>query len=132
MNHDIIHVAKLSKGRDTCMLFLRKMGSETYQWFEDHEPTKVKGITPEEAIRLAKRHFSFDSLNFLNCGKRFTLPERDEHGSNALFHQMAASYSSFNGIYYDEELGHSCQVKEASQEALDLLAQLNTWKTTLQ
>jgi len=128
MSHEIIHVAKITKGRDTQTLFLKKTGPETYQWFQEQESTEVKGITPEEAIRLAKRHWSFDPLRFLNCGKRFTLPERDEHGGNALFHQMAASYRTFNGIYYDEELGHSCQVKEASQEALELFAKLENPK----
>jgi len=124
MSHEIIHVAKLIRGWETRYLFLKKTGPETYQWFDEEQSTDVKGITPEEAIRLARRHWSFDTLRFLDCGKRFTLPERDEHGGNALFHQMAESYRSFNGIYYDEELGHSCQVREASQEALELMDRL--------
>lgn len=124
MSHDVIHVARLIRGREKLTLFLKKTDTETYQWFIEERPTDVKGITPEEAIRLAKRYWSFDTLRFLNCGKRFTLPERDEHGGNALFHQMVASYKTFNGIYFDEELGHSCQVREASQEALELMAKL--------
>lgn len=124
MTLDIVHVAKLIDGRNVHTLFLRKTGAETYKWFMEDTPTDVKGITPEEAIRLAKRHWTLQPLVFLDCGKRFTLPERDEHGTHALFQQMAASYSSFNGIYYDEELGHSCIVKEASQEAVELLSQL--------
>jgi len=124
MSHKVIHIAKLIRGLKTIYLFLKKTDSETYQWFEGEIPTEVKGITPEEANRLARRYWSFDTLQFLDCGKRFTLPERDEHGGNTLFHQMVASYRSFNGIYFDEELGHSCQVREASQEALDMMALL--------
>lgn len=120
MKHEIIHIAKYKKKGLTVYLILKKTGPETYQWFENEEPTHVKGITPEEAIRLAKRYWTMDSFRFINCGFRFTLPERDEHGGNALFHQMNASYNAFNGIYYDEELGYSCIVKNASEEAKDL------------
>ena len=120
MNNDLIHIARHQAGRDLIYLYLKKTGSETYQWFEGDTATEVKGITPEEAMRLAKRHWKSDSFHFVNCGFRYTLPERDEHGGNALFHQMVASYGAFNGIYYDEELGHSCVVKNASDEAKHL------------
>jgi len=125
VNHEIIHIATLKKGLEIRHLYLKKTGPETYQWFDEEEATDVKGITPEEAMRLAKRHWNLYPIQFLNCGKRLTLPERDEHGGNALFHQMALSYRSFNGIYYDEELGHSCIVKDASQEALEHLSHLD-------
>jgi hypothetical protein len=120
MKNNFVHIARIKEGRRHSYLYLKKTGSETYQWFHGDEPTEVKGITPEEACRLAVRHWRIHSFRFVRCGFRFTLPERDEHGSNALFHQMAASYDAMNGIYYDEELGHSCIVKEASSEAKTL------------
>ncbi len=126
MNNDIIHIAKILSRGETVYLFLKKTGLDTYQWFEDEETTEVKGITPEEAMRLAKRQWKRASFRFVNCGFRFTLPERDEHGGNALFCQMAASYAASNGIYFDEELGHSCIVKKASDEANELLRKLKS------
>lgn len=114
--NEIIHVAIL----DFSYLYLRKTGPETYQWFLGENPTEVKGITPEEACRLARKAWALQNFRFMRCGMRFTLPERDECGNNALFHQMVASYSVPNHIYFDEELGHSAVVREASEEALAL------------
>lgn len=124
MKSDIIHIASIKPEGRTAYLFLKKKDPRTYQWFEENHETEVKGITPEEALRLAKKHWQYVSFRFVHCGFRFTLPERDEHGGNALFCQMAASYASSNGIYFDEELGHSCIVKNASSEAVQLLKQL--------
>jgi hypothetical protein len=123
-NNPIIHVAKLNN-RDTLYLLLKKIDESRYTWFfkgkgKDEELSPVSGISVEEAIRKARSYWKNDpTFRMLNCGFRYTLPERDEHGSNALFHQMAASYSSSNGIYFDEDLGHNCIVHNASQEALD-------------
>lgn len=117
---EILHVGK--KGSDH--VILKKTAPETFQWFEGEKPTEIKGITPEEACRLARQEWKYHNFRFLDCGKRFTLPERDEIGTNALFCQMVASYSTPNNIYYDEELGHSCVVREASEEALDFWRKL--------
>ncbi|MCB1149264.1 MAG: hypothetical protein KDK48_03790 [Chlamydiia bacterium] len=119
-NDKIYHVGTLFRDGEKKLLFLKRSGPETYQWFEGDTPTSVKGITPEEACRLARKEWKRESFTPLFCGSRFTLPERDEHGSFALFHQMGASYDSMNGIYYDDELGFSCIVKNASKEALEL------------
>ncbi len=129
MSNDIVHIARIQPEGAVVYLFLKKTGPETYRWFEGKSPTDVKGFTPEEAIRLAKRQWKYVSFRFVNCGFRFTLPERDEHGVNALFCQMAASYASSNGIYFDEELGHSCIVKNASEEARELLRKANNCTT---
>lgn len=121
----LIHVALfLRKGR-WCNLFLRKTEENRYVWFEEtrdnnETPTDLAADNAEEALRLAHRQWRSDSFRTLRCGYRFTLPERDEIGTNALFHQMVASFSTANGIYFDEELGHQCIVREISQEAFDL------------
>lgn len=51
---------------------------------------------------------------------RYSLPVRDEVGTNAFFWQMAKSYASSNGHYFDEEAGHMCYVDFASEEALEI------------
>lgn len=124
--NNLIHVAKIFRKGRWKYLLLRKISSNEYQWFEDffpqpETPTSIISETSEEAIRLAKRDWKNDSFTTIKCGFRFTLPERDEIGGNALFHQMAASYASVNGIYVDNELGHSCIVNNASQEAIQML-----------
>ncbi|TXI37462.1 MAG: hypothetical protein E6Q59_07775 [Nitrosomonas sp.] len=126
----LIHLATHFKGgKGWVLLFLRKAVDEGYRWLEDsingeEVPTNVVAKDPEEAIRLAHRQWKGASFRTIRCGYRFTLPERDEIGMNALFHQMVASYSTMNGVYFDDDLGHQCIVKEISQEAFDLYKQL--------
>ena len=106
--------------------FLRKVDPHTFSWFiadittKNETPTAVSADNIEEAIRLGNRTWKIDNFRTLNCGFRYTLPERDEHGTNALFHQMVASYTSPNGVYYDQELGANCIVHNASIEARTL------------
>lgn len=125
--NNLIHVATLRRKGRKCLLFLRKQ-EQHYIWYEVEEErevaTSVTSDSAEEAIRLARRYFAPHFFETLRCGFRFTLPERDEIGTNALFHQMVSSYSAGNGVYLDEELGHQCFVNEASQEALTLWRRL--------
>jgi len=125
----LIHVACIFAQGRWHYLFLRKNGEGHFTWHQElqsqhEEETPVSGHTIEEALRLAVRQWKEQSFRTLQCGFRYTLPERDEHGINALFHQMVASYSSSNGIYYDEELGNNCFVQNASDEAQKLWKRL--------
>ena len=125
----LIHIARIFIKGQWNYLFLRKTSNSHFSWYEeieskDENETPVSGQTVEEAMRLAPRQWKNDSFTFLNCGFRYTLPERDEHGINALFHQMAASYSTGNGVYYDEELGNNCFVQNASEMAIKLWQRL--------
>ena len=113
----LIHIAVIQPHR---YLYLRQKDPHTFVWYDGEKETTVSGITIAEAIQKARKWWKEDSFRTLNCGFRYTLPERDEHGCNALFYQMAASYSAPNGIYFDEDLGHNCIVNAASQEALGL------------
>lgn len=131
-NGKLIHAAQIfgSDGR-LRYLFLRKTGDLSFTWFEEQpdqteKETTVGAATIEEALRLAAREWKRDSFRTVFCGFRYTLPERDEHGMNALFHQMVSSYGSMNGIYYDEELGNNCFVQNASMQARDLWQRLST------
>lgn len=126
----LIHAARYFDGKGIWhYLFLRRLSPVRYTWCEESPDgteslTEIEAITPEEAMRLAAKHWKLRSFQNVNCGFRYTLPERDEHGINAFFHQMAASNSSMNGIYYDEELGNNCFVQNASDEAYRLWQRL--------
>lgn len=138
----IIHIGYLQQGRDRIYLFLRKTDSQRYLWHvadpqtglagtdENHKeefPTVIADSV-EEAIRLASRKWNNPSWKSLGCGFRFTLPERDEIGTPALFHQMVLSHKVGNGVYLDEELGCSCIVRDAPSQTLLLWKQLEQGK----
>jgi hypothetical protein len=128
----LIHVARIQNGSPIpTYLFLRKLNPQLYTWFEQGKndaetETSVSASNAEEAMRLAYRHWQNHSFRMLNCGFRYNLPERDEHGINALFHQMVASYSSSNGIYFDEDQGNNCFINFASEEARKLWKKLKS------
>lgn len=116
----LIHVARITLSTGTKFLLLRKDDPVRFTWYEDLDQELDTGIfapTAEEAIRQGYLNWKKVYFTTLNCGFRYTLPERDEHGNNALFHHMIASYSSMNGVYFDEDLGHNCFVNFASEEA---------------
>lgn len=113
---EIIHIGFIGKTP-----LLLKKEEDTFTWYRGSTPTHVSAKTIEEAISKARKEWKNEYFRTAQCGYRFTLPERDEHGSPALFYQMKASYTSPNGIYLDEELGHSCIVKNASDEARSFL-----------
>lgn len=111
------------------LLFLRQKDPTFYAWYErqqdNSEVETVLGATnTEEALRLAHKNWKIYFFQTIICGFRYSLPERDEHGSNALFHQMVSSYSTSNGVYFDQDVGHNCYVQAASQEALSLWHEL--------
>jgi hypothetical protein len=126
----LIHVACIQeKNIGFVYLFLRQVNSGHYVWFKEEpasqeKETPISGATVEEAIQRARQFWKDNFFRTLICGFRYTLPERDEHGYNALFHQMVASYASMNGVYFDDELGHNCIVYNASNEARSLSEKL--------
>jgi hypothetical protein len=134
----LIHVAKYQdpegslKNRNVFLL-LRKRSPHCFVWYKENEEakeeeTEINASTIEEAIRLANRTWKNQGFRTLNCGFCYTLPERDEHGNNALFGQMIASYTSSNGVYFDEERGHHCLVQAASNEAREYFKKLQLQK----
>lgn len=120
---NLIHIAKIGQR----YVFLRKLAPLHFAWFwwdgDSETPFDWTATSAEEALRLAQRQEEFRTVG---CGFRYTLPERDEHGMNALFYQMVASYQSPNGIYFDDELGGNCIVQFASIEARKLMMQLKS------
>lgn len=127
----IIHVGCFqSPGKGKSYLFLRQISPVAFVWYKENshaeeEETAVKGDSPAKALKEARRQWKSQGFRTVNCGFRYTLPERDEHGINALLHQMIASYSSMNGVYFDDEAGNNCFVQNASQEALSLWKRLD-------
>lgn len=121
----LIHIGRIEgKEPGGLYLFLRQKSAEQFVWYVESSPrnaqeieTEVSGLTVSQALHKARYHWRDDSFRTVNCGFRYSLPERDEHGCNALFHQMVSSCSSSNGIYFDEDLGHNCIIHFASQEA---------------
>ncbi|MEI8365590.1 MAG: hypothetical protein WCF65_04145 [Parachlamydiaceae bacterium] len=127
----LIHIATIfSTHGQWIYVFLRKNKDGHFVWYQQEKDqeieSSVSGPTVEEAMRLAARYWKANAFCTVICGFRYTLPERDEHGINALFHQMAASYSSMNGVYYDEELGNNCFVQNASDQAYRLWQSLKS------
>lgn len=127
--YPLVHVGMINIIQPHSWRFLRKVAPYRYVWFEENEKgeeieTPIEAQSATEAIRLASAQWKKAYFQLLNCGFRYTLPERDEHGLNALFCQMAASYSTSNGVYFEEELGHLCYVQNASIEAQKLWKQL--------
>lgn len=123
----LIHIAKYypfhRKGRQ--FLYLRRQSPHYYVWMEtedhltEHE-TEVCAPSLEEAFLEAQLTWKSQGYRTISCGFCYSLPERDEHGVNALFCQMVVSYSVFNGICHDAETGGSYFVEHASREALDI------------
>lgn len=109
----MIHLARIyPKGR-LKYIALRKEGKE-FVW----EGSTCCGKSHSEAIAAGRRHFKEVFFKLVSCGFRYSLPIRDETGTNALFSQMVKSYASPRGVYFDEDVGHPCLVKFASEEAL--------------
>lgn len=125
--HRLVHVAHI---RPQGYIFLRESEPSIFSWYENvdaHEKnSEISGPTVADAINQARKKWKNHYFRTLNCGFRYNLPERDEHGCNALFHQMVASYDNSNGIYFDEDLGHNCFINFASQEALNMMKQLRS------
>lgn len=125
----LIHAARIRDSHGHKLLFLRRLEPYRFIWFCETSPaneveTSVWGGTSEEALLAAYQLWKYDEFKPLHCGFRYTLPERDEVGTNALFCQMSASYQSMTGAYFDEEVGANCIVYLASQEARQLLKRL--------
>lgn len=125
----LIHIGYVQKARERQYLFLRKTEAGQYAWeyaapAEETNTPEVIADSAEEAIRLASLHWRAPAWQSLPCGFRFTLPERDEVGTPALFHQMVRSYRTGNGVYLDEELGSSCIIHDAPSLTLALWRRL--------
>lgn len=125
----LCHIGKLQRsGKKPSYVFLRQTGDHRFVWFEEEngkeQATEISAASLPEALRLAHKKWKPFAFRTVICGFRYLLPERDEHGVNALFHEMVQACQSPTGTYYDQDLGHSCMVQNASLEALDMYYRL--------
>lgn len=124
----IIHVGKvhLPKRRGSNYAILREISPKDFRWFiEDkgqEKETGIKGESIPQAIHNAKKRWKDSAFNPMHCGIRFELPERDQHGTKALFYQMIQSQRHNNGVYFDIKLNQQCIVQNISNEALLLMS----------
>jgi len=107
------------KDRDlgAATLFLYKE-ENAFRWFKANTSLPLAAKTISQAVYQARRSFRLSAFRLLDCGKLFTLPERDEHGAFANFFEFSQAMAAPNYTYFDKERGHLCQVKEFSQEAV--------------
>jgi hypothetical protein len=128
----LIHLARISDPKQGVIyVLLRESDPGRFVWFKEYpagqeSETSIFASIPQEAIRQARTTWTSQFFDTVKCGFRYLLPERDEHGYNALFHQMVASYSAINGVYFDEEFGCNCIVHFASAEARSLWRRLQS------
>lgn len=120
---DLISIATIDADQ---RLYLRKVEPKLFKWYQEETDTGIQSDRVIEAIRLAENEWKSKGFKQLNCGYVYTLPERDEHGNNALFSQMAKSLDSGNGIYFDEDLGHNCTVQQIPLESARLYRSLKS------
>jgi len=116
----LIHLATLNSGAE--LLELREVEpNKRYGWLRQGASTDVEAPSISEAIRKGALKWKEEGFRPIRCGTLFTLPERDEHGQNALFYQLVESSKSPNGVFFDPTLGSLCMVRESSQQALSRL-----------
>ena len=124
----LIHIGRIDGQVKPIYFFLRQKNIQEFIWTKEEGSLEVEtnlcATTIQEALLKIKKQYKIESFRFVNCGFRYTLPERDEHGINALFFQMKASYNSSNGVYFDELAGNNCHVQFASDEAKELMRRL--------
>jgi hypothetical protein len=125
----LIHAAIYKPRGRRVYLLLRQDSSGNYRWHEVQEDSgeiekPVSGQSLSEAMQNAYKAWRLNSFLPLQCGFRFTLPERDEIGRPAFFHEMIASYRSMTGGYFEPAANVMCIVQKASKEALDLWKRL--------
>lgn len=127
----LIHVGKRQdREGNSEYLLLRQVDERQYAWFVDlkgdERPCKLQASSIGEALRLAYSLWKEEAFHPIHCGFRYYMEPRDEHGNNALFCEMIASYSSNSASrdYFDKRCGQRCYVDFASEEALSLWQQL--------
>lgn len=116
----IIHVGKGDSGLYTLVQ------DSSFKWFLNGKPTEVESLTLPLALIEAQKAFKLDRFQLLQCGVKFSLPERDEHGTPALYCDMIKSLASSNGQYFDPLYGQNFivhQIPSATRELIRLFTQ---------
>jgi hypothetical protein len=99
-------------------LTLHKDADGLFRWYLDNVPTDIASAKAEDAVKQARKRYKEEHFRIHSCGNKFTLPERDEHGTPANYQEMMKSLRSMNGVFFDDQLGHNCIVREIPQVML--------------
>lgn len=116
---NLYRIASIENGGKKC-LSLHKDEDGLFRWYLDNQPTEIAASTAEEAAKRARQQYKEEHFRVYSCGNKFTLPERDEHGTPADYQEMVKSLRSMNGVFFDEKLGHNCIVREIPSEMMRL------------
>lgn len=111
----IIHKARVNnKWIDLVEIEPAKFG-----WYDGDRSLDLNATSIPLAFAKARKTFS----NFLPiaAGYKYTLPERDEHGKEALYCEAVKSLESSNGVFFDEKAGHNVVVHLIPQKTIDLI-----------
>lgn len=108
---NIVYLAEIFDGKKIPLALVND-GDGIFYWCQDGKPTDVVASSSEEAFKKARKKWKEFGFQPVLCGTKFTLPERDEHGSPASYQDMRKSLASMNGVYFDEALGHNCIVRD--------------------
>ncbi len=107
----LIHLAEIgNEKKELLELMLEDDG--IFRWYRGKAPTEVAGATFQEAMKKGAAAWRLNYFSSVRCGTKFSLPERDEHGTPATYREMQLSLQSMNGVFFDEASGHVAIVKE--------------------
>lgn len=105
----IIHIAKLDRDK---IITLQELTPGLFDWFDQDKSLNLSSSSIEEAFKKGRKELKARGFSPIHCGYKFTLPERDEHGKEALYIDMMKSLASPNGIFFDETMGHNAVVHQ--------------------
>ena len=112
-----------NRGKQEKALLLHE-GAEFSWLFKDEIILKGKSIGEMRECLLS--HFAGYPVRIVNFGVLYTLPERDEVGQYALFHQARNSYKVSNGVVFDPAWGFTYKVDFLSQEGAKMIEELES------
>ena len=110
LKENIIHLAQVFNGKVRFLYLVKEEGC--LRWYDGESPTELIAGSLSEALRIAGKLYALQHFQVVHCGNKFTLPERDEHGTPATYQEMMKSLQSSNGVFQDEASGHACIVRE--------------------
>lgn len=116
------HQVTLSPPRSWSFILTQEETGFRWHLFEEDSnkfyPTDCLGENIGLACHFARMKWARYGFRTLRCGTLLTLPERDEVGSPALFHEMIQSLSISSGVVFDPGRGYSFRVDQISEEAI--------------
>jgi|GEM_PF-2807228 len=109
-------------GREKVLLLEEENG---WVWVQNGLPI-LAGKSLGEMREAIFTHFIDLPVRIVNFGVLYTLPERDEVGQYALFHQARNSYKVSNGVVFDPKWGYSYKVDFLSQEGRNIIEEFES------